>query len=229
VRALAVASIKGGVGKTSTVVNLAGVAAETGRVPAGARTVLEKPRGMEHFVHASQAPTIDVIPADYSLRHLDVDLAAREDKNPIRKLVRQFGDRYDVVLIDCSPGLTPTVERSVHAVDGLLVPVVPSALPMRTVSQFRACVAADRKIRRLPVVPFLSMIDRRRSSHRRLADELPAEDPSFLSTSIPLSVDIETVGTQRRPVTEFTPNSKAAAAYRAAWDEIQARVPDPAA
>jgi chromosome partitioning protein len=247
VRALAVASIKGGVGKTSTVVNLAGVAAElgstvlvwdldpqgsatwalgvTGRVPEGARAVIASRAVTDHAVHRSSVAAIDVIPADYSLRHLDLEPATEGAKNPIRKLVRRLRDRYDLVLIDCSPGLTPTVERTLGAVDGLVIPVVPSALPMRTVGQFRAYVTADRTIRRLPVLALPSMIDRRRATHRRFVDELTT-DPTYLPTPIPLSIDIEAVGTRQRPVTDFAPTSQAANAYRATWQEIQTRMPN---
>ena len=150
-RVAATYSIKGGVGKTTTAVNLAFEAARAGaRVlvwdldPQGAATYLLRVRakvkgGSERLVGAkgelashlrgSDLSSIHVVPADFSLRHLDVHLEGT--KHPIERLASLLDplrDLYDLALLDCPPSISLASESVFRAADALLVPVVPATL-----------------------------------------------------------------------------------------------------
>lgn len=240
-KTIATYSIKGGVGKTTSAVNLAFEAARSGYrvllwdldpqgaatycyrvapgVKGGAERLVGKGGELERHVRSTDVTGLDVVPADLSFRHLDryLDAAKRPTKR-LARLLDELDDRYDLVMLDCPPGATLSTESVFFAVDALLVPTVPSPLAARTLAQLVEFLTTTKGA---PIVlPFLSMVDRRRRGHRELAEALMTGEPGFLRTVIADLAVIEQMGSHRSPVGAFAGRSPAAAAYRALWSEV---------
>lgn len=137
-------------------------------------------------------------------------------------LLEPLTDAYDVVLIDCAPGITLTSESVFATAHALVVPVVPSALSHRTLEQL------DDFLRDRPdpplVLPFASMVDRRKTLHRQHVARLAEAVPEFLPTVIADTAVVERMGSQRGPVAAYAPRAAVAIAYRRLWADIAARV-----
>jgi cellulose biosynthesis protein BcsQ len=249
VKVLATYSIKGGVGKTTAAVNLAHEAARTGaRVllwdldPQGAATFFLRvePRlagGVEGLVgphgaladhrHECDTPGLHLVPADFSLRLLDLELdGTGHRRRRLAELLDDVAGDYDVAVLDCPAGITLASEAVFRAADALLVPMVPAPLSMRTLDQLVEFLAArSARGRPVPAVwPFVSMFDWRKAAHRALLARLAACDPPCLSTAIPDSSAIERMGRLRQPVGAFAPRTTAGRAYAALWAEVAPRL-----
>ncbi len=235
-RILALYHIKGGVGKTATAVNLSYLAAAEGyrtllwdldpqgatsfyyrvrpRVKGGGRKLILRKRPLEEVIKGTDYSGLDLIPADFSYRNLDLDLAeTRKPHARIRKLLKPIKGDYDLILLDCAPGITLTSEAVCHAADALVVPLIPTTLSVRTYHQLQDHLTAQ-GLHRLPRHPFFSMVDRRRSMHRTLVDTLTREIPELLPIEIPYSAHVERMGERRAPLCEFAPRLPVVDAYR---------------
>jgi cellulose biosynthesis protein BcsQ len=121
--------------------------------------------------------------------------------------------------------MTLVLESAMAAAQGLLVPTIPTTLSIRTLEQL-ARHLRKKGPRELAVLPFFSMVDRRRALHREILDGDRAGPFRFLKTSIPYSSTIEKMGLYRKPLGAYAPRSRAATAYRALWREVSGRVLD---
>jgi chromosome partitioning protein len=235
-------NIKGGVGKTSAAVNLAHLAALDGhrvllwdldpqgaatymfrvrpKVRGGGRALVEGSRSLDDAIKASDFDGLDVVPADFRYRHLDVQLDdMKRPTRRIRELLRPLHNQYDVIFLDCPPSISLLSENVVHAVDTLLVPMIPTTLSVRTFDQLTDFVS-DFDGRRPLVQAFFSMVDRRKRLHCDLVQHLSTERAGILATAIPALSIIEQMAEHRAPVTAFAPHSAASHCYRALWAEI---------
>jgi chromosome partitioning protein len=235
-------NIKGGVGKTSAAVNLAHLAARSGynallwdldpqgaatylfrvrpKVRGGSRALVHGTRSLDDAIKATDFDGLDLLPADFRYRNMDLQLD--EMKRPtrrIRQLLRPLDGEYDVVFLDCPPSISLLSENVLHAVDTLLVPMIPATLSVRTFDQLSNFVS-DFDGRQPRVCAFFSMVDRRKRLHRDLVAQLSAERPGILSTAIPALSIIEQMAEQRAPVTAFAPHSTATKCYEALWREV---------
>ncbi|MCV7401180.1 ParA family protein [Mycobacterium fragae] len=235
-------NIKGGVGKTSAAVNLAHLAARGGyntllwdldpqgaatylfrvkpKVKGGSRALVRGIRPLDNAIKATDFDGLDLLPADFSYRKMDLQLdRAKRPTRRIRQLLKRLDAEYDVVFLDCPPSISLLSENVLHAVDTLLVPMIPATLSVRTFDQLVSFVG-DFDGRRPRICSFFSMVDRRKRLHRDLVERLAVERPGMLSTAIPALSIIEQMAEYRAPVTAFAPNSVATKCYEALWSEL---------
>lgn len=242
-KTLAVWTLKGGVGKTAAAVNLADAAARSGcrtllwdldpqgaasfylrvtpELPGGVRSLVKKSRELRRLVVPSELDNLWLLPADFSSRHLDLELdTAKKGTRRLARKLEPLAGRFDLAVLDCPPSVSLVSEAVIEAADAILVPVIPSTLSMRTLEQVRAFVAEIGGKRAPAVLPFLSMVDRRKKLHLEISDEC-LEDPRFLRTPIPTASVIERMGVVRAPVAAFLPSQPAARAFADLWQEIR--------
>jgi chromosome partitioning protein len=240
---VAVYNLKGGVGKTSAAVNLAFLAARDGyrtllwdidpqggatyllrgrpKVKGGARALINKAGQLERGIRGTEFDNLDLLPADRSYRAMD--LVLDRTSHSTRRLgdqLRPLEGRYDLVVLDCPPSASLASQAALRAASLVLIPVIPATLSWRTLDQVMGLVQ-ELKPPRPALLPFLSLVDRRRRLHREVAEELRAGLPSLARAAIPISSAVEQMGPRRSPVHTFAGGSSAALAYQELWAEVR--------
>lgn len=146
-RIIAITNQKGGVGKTTTAVNLAATLAEAGQrvllldfdpqgnassglgverseIRSSIYDVITGNSGIEETMLRDWMENLDLIPADMSLAACDAELADVENKNLIlRGALRPLREKYEYLLIDCPPSLGTITVNALSAADTVLIPI----------------------------------------------------------------------------------------------------------
>ena len=110
-----------------------------------------------------------------------------------------------------------------RAADVVIAPLLPAPLSLRMLEQLLEFVQRE-GWHDLQLLPFFSMVDRRRALHRELIASAREQFPMLLATEIPYWSQIERMSVVRAPLPASAPRSPAALVYAALWDEIGARL-----
>jgi chromosome partitioning protein len=249
-RILAIANQKGGVGKTTTAINLG---AALGALEKRVLLVDSDPQGnasrgvgsnaaAPHLYHAligespltdvirpSGFPNLDLAPSQRDLVGLEVELVGEAGwEHRLLEILTGVADRYDLILIDCPPSLGHLTVMALTAADGLLVPLQCEYFALEGISELVATVDRIREglNPRLDIAGIvLTMFDDRMNLSRDVADEVRRHFAEKVFESVvPRNVRLAEAPSHGMPIFQYDIKSRGADAYLALAREFLRRI-----
>jgi cellulose biosynthesis protein BcsQ len=241
-RVVSLYSIKGGVGKTATCVNLAYLSAKNGFKtllcdldPQGSSTYYFKVKPSKKFdskrfiygtktiknnIKETDYENLDILPSDFSFRKMEVLLSGiKKSKKVLRDNLKSFGKNYDYVFLDCPPNITLVSENIFYASDLILEPCIPTTLSMLTHKKLNLYLK-KKSFKDLKFYSFFSMTEKIKKLHQEILNKLLGKG-RFLKTQIPYSSLVEKMGIYREPVCIYNSQKVKQIGYDSLWQEVK--------
>ena len=241
-KAIAIFNQKGGVGKTTTNINLAACLAIKGKKvlildidPQGNTTsgIGVSKRGLERTVYdilvdqdfdpneaiiQTTVPNLDLIPASVDLAGAEVELVSMKGREiSLKKGLDKIRHKYDYIFIDCPPSLGLLTINSLTAVDSVLIPIQCEFYALEGVSQLVSTIELVKKSLNPKLTVqgvILSMFDGRTNLSVQVVQEVKKYfGGKVYATVIPRNVRISEAPSHGKPIIEYDPKSKGALAY----------------
>ncbi|MBR0139587.1 MAG: ParA family protein [Firmicutes bacterium] len=250
-KSIAIFNQKGGVGKTTTNINLAACLAMKNKKilvldidPQGNTTsglgvqkknlkltsydlLIEEGLDPDNVIISTATKNLDLIPASVDLAGAEIELVQLEGREKrLKKALDKVRDRYDYMFIDCPPSLGLLTINALTAVDSVLIPIQCEFYALEGVSQLISTVDLVKRrfnpaLRIQGVI--LSMFDGRTNLSIQVVEEVKRFfGDKLYNTVIPRNVRLAEAPSYGLPITSYDPRSKGAKAYKAFAEEFLA-------
>ena len=250
-RIIAIANQKGGVGKTTTAINLSASLAEKGRKvlaidmdPQGNMSSglgLEKnsidgtiydmiigEADVEEVIHKNTIENLDILPSNVDLSAVEIEMIDVENKEfVVKNSIQKIRDNYDYVIIDCPPSLSLLTVNAMTTADSVLVPIQCEYYALEGLSQLIHTVELV-KDRLNPILEIegvvFTMYDARTNLSLQVVENVKDNlEQNIYKTIIPRNIRLAEAPSFGTPINQYDPRSAGAESYMRLAEEVISR------